>query len=103
MPSITYAGVKYDQVRHAIYCKSCKTTVESKSTHDFKMCSCNSVGVDGGINPGNRIIGSPLIWEPRMMYIATVNNKKLWLPESEILIHCTHNKLFSKTLLGSEV
>jgi hypothetical protein len=97
MSSITYGGVKYDQVRHAIYCKGCKDTVESKSVHDYKMCSCNSVGVDGGLEPGNRIIGPKSAWEPRMMYIAKIDKKKLWLPESEILKH------FSEPILGSEV
>lgn len=97
MPSITFGGVKYDQIRHAIYCKTCKTTVESKSIHDYKMCSCNTVGVDGGIGSGNRIIGSSELWEPRMMYLAIVNKKKFWLPETEVLKH------FSKPVLGSEV
>lgn len=96
MPCITYGGLKYEQTRHAIYCKTCKTTVESKSTHDYKMCSCNTVGVDGGLESGNRIIGHKTAWEPRMMYVATVNKKKLWLPESEILKH------FSEPILGSE-
>lgn len=97
MPSISYGGVDYTQVRHAIYCKNCKDTVESKSVHDYKMCSCNSVGVDGGIESGNRIIGSKTTWEPRMMYVATLNKKKLWLPESEIYKH------FSDPILGSQV
>ena len=30
MPSITYGGVEYIQVRHALYCKKCKETIESK-------------------------------------------------------------------------
>lgn len=97
MPSITFGGVRYDQVRHAIYCKGCKTTVESKSAQDYKMCSCNTVGVDGGLESGNRIIGSSELWEPRMMYLAVLNKKKFWLPETEVLKH------FSKPVLGSEV
>jgi len=96
MTSITYGGLKYAQVRHAIYCKTCKTTVESKFITDFKMCSCNSVGVDGGTDRGNRIIGSHALWEPRMMYVAVINKKKFWLPESAIVNH------FSKTLVGRE-
>lgn len=87
MSSITYGGVKYNQVRHAIYCKTCKNTVESESPNDYKMCACNSVGVDGGTKPGNRIIGSSTLWEPRMMYVAILNKKKFWLPESAILNH----------------
>ena len=81
MSSITYGGVNYIQVRHAVYCKKCKDTVESKKRHDFKMCVCGSVGVDGGIESGNRVIGFLSDMEPRSMYCARVNNKLLWLPE----------------------
>lgn len=31
-----------------IRCKKCGDIVESKYRHDFKMCKCESVGVDGG-------------------------------------------------------
>ncbi len=31
-----------------IKCKKCGDIIESKYIHDFKMCKCNSVGVDGG-------------------------------------------------------
>ena len=31
-----------------IQCKHCGDIIESKTTHDFKMCSCGKVGVDGG-------------------------------------------------------
>ena len=47
MNYILYAGLKYSQIRHAIYCKKCKETIESKHQYDFKFCSCNSVGIDG--------------------------------------------------------
>jgi len=30
MNYILYAGLKYSQIRHAIYCKKCKETIESK-------------------------------------------------------------------------
>ena len=84
MPSILYGGVRYNQIRHAIYCKKCKDTVTSKEQHDFKMCSCNSVGVDGGITEGNRILGNLINMETRSIYLANVGNKKLWLPQSSI-------------------
>lgn len=29
-------------------CKKCKDLIESRSVHDFKMCTCGSIGVDGG-------------------------------------------------------
>ena len=83
MMTITYGGVKYFQRRHAIYCKKCQETIESKSHYDFKMCSCNSVGVDGGIS-GGRILGKLSDMEPRSMYCAYVNKKKLWLPQEAI-------------------
>ena len=31
-----------------IQCKQCGDVIESKHVHDFKMCECNAVGVDGG-------------------------------------------------------
>lgn len=31
-----------------IKCKKCGDIIESEYTHDFKMCKCGAVGVDGG-------------------------------------------------------
>jgi len=81
MPSILYGGIRYSQVRHAIYCKKCKETIESLSDRDFKMCSCNSVGIDGGISSGNRILGKLEDIENRSVYCAYVMKKRIWLPE----------------------
>lgn len=87
MPFILYAGVKYTQTRHAIQCKKCLETVESKDRHDFKTCSCGSVGIDGGIFDGNRILGYPSDIENRSMYCAIVQKKKIWLPQFVIEEH----------------
>ena len=84
MPSIVYGGLRYTQIRHAIQCKKCLETIESKDIHDFKMCSCGAVGIDGGISNGNRILGDLLDMEVRSMYYAIVEKKKLWLPQSVI-------------------
>jgi hypothetical protein len=81
MPSIVYGGVKYHMVRHAIQCKHCKETIESTHDHDFKRCSCGTVGIDGGISDGNRIIGNASDIERRSMYRASVRGKYVWLPE----------------------
>ena len=81
MPSIVYGGLRYIQIRHAIYCKKCKQTIESKSVHDFKTCSCNSVGIDGGILNGNSILGNLEDMENRSVYCAYSMNKRVWLPE----------------------
>jgi hypothetical protein len=80
MPSIVYAGVKYTQIRHAIKCRKCLETIESKDIHDFKYCSCGAVGIDGGISDGNRILGNLSDIENRSMYCAFVQEKKIWLP-----------------------
>ena len=80
MPCIVYGGLKYIQVRHAVYCKKCKETIESKWCHDFKFCSCGSIGIDGGIEAGNRILGNLADMENRSVYCATINGKKIWLP-----------------------
>ena len=84
MPSIIYGGLRYTQTRHAIYCKKCKETIESKHTHDFKYCSCKAVGIDGGISAGNRILGYLSDIEDRSMYRAIIEKKKVWLPQTVI-------------------
>lgn len=35
--------------RNAIQCRKCGDVIESKFIHDFKYCSCGSMGVDGGL------------------------------------------------------
>ena len=35
-------------ITNKIKCKKCGDIVESKHCHDFRMCKCESVGVDGG-------------------------------------------------------
>jgi len=87
MNYLVYGGCKYTQVRHAIYCKKCRCTIESKVNHDYKYCICGAVGIDGGCLRGNRYIGSPEDMETRSMYIAMVNKKRLWLPQEIIELH----------------
>jgi len=74
-----YGGVKYTQVRHAIQCKRCLDTLESKEEHDFKWCSCGAVGIDGGIH--GRLLGNLSDIDDRRMYCAIVRDKKIWLPQ----------------------
>lgn len=92
MPSIVYGGVKYNQIRHAIKCKKCLETIESKHSSDFKECFCKSVGIDGGIADGNRILGDISDIEYRSIYIAIVNKKKIILPEPFIFPNSVLNK-----------
>ena len=87
MPSIVYNGIRYTQTRHAIQCKKCLETIESKHRNDFKHCSCNAVGIDGGISAGNRIIGDITNIEYRSMYCAIIDKKKIWLPQAAIDEH----------------
>jgi hypothetical protein len=72
------------QVRHAVYCKICKDTIESTHVHDFKFCTCGAVGIDGGVLSGNRILGNLSDMECRSMYFATVGTVKMWLPQQVI-------------------
>ena len=81
MPSIIYGGVEYIQVRHALYCKKCKDTIESKFIHDFKWCSCGAIGVDGGVSAGNHVLGDLASTETRSMYRATIGTLMVWLPQ----------------------
>ena len=87
MPSIVYAGVRYTQTKHAIQGKKCSDTIESKHRNDFKYCSCNAVGIDGGISAGNRILGNLSDIENRSMYCAIIDKKKIWLPQEAIDEH----------------
>ena len=82
MPSIVYGGVRYIQTRHAIQCKKCLETIESKHIHDFKYCLCGAVGIDGGISSGNRILGNLCDIEDRSVYCAIVQKKKIFLPST---------------------
>jgi len=95
MATISYGGVKYKQIRHAVYCLKCKETVVSLYQHDYKVCECGAVGVDGGILPGNRVIGKPEDMEIRHMYCAYVNGKTVWLPEWIVKIEHSPNAYIS--------
>ena len=35
-------------VRNAARCRKCGTTVESRHRHDFVVCNCGAIFVDGG-------------------------------------------------------
>ena len=87
MPSIEYAGTRYTQTRHAIQCRKCLETIESKHRHDFKYCSCGAVGIDGGISAGNRILGNLSDIEYRSTYCAIIEKKKIWLSQLAIDEH----------------
>ena len=97
MSTIIYGGVKYKQVRFAVYCKSCKKIIESLHQHDYKLCSCGSIGLDGG-PLGGRLIGSMSNMENRSVYCAKVLGKTLWLPP-EITVECLkHYQIAPRTI-----
>lgn len=39
---------KEEIISNKIKCKKCGYIIESKSTNDYKKCSCGTVAVDGG-------------------------------------------------------
>lgn len=39
---------KEEIISNKIKCKKCGDIIESKSTNDYKKCSCGAVAVDGG-------------------------------------------------------
>ena len=88
-----YGGVRYTQVRHAVQCMKCLETIESTHPHDFKWCLCKTVGIDGGLSDGNRILGDPSDIEDRRMYCAIIKNKRIWLPLhiKNPIVHCTQH------------
>jgi len=42
---------------YAIQCSHCKDIIFSRTTHDFRWCSCGKVAIDGGFDY-TRIIGN---------------------------------------------
>ncbi|OLA34489.1 MAG: hypothetical protein BHW38_03000 [Firmicutes bacterium CAG:321_26_22] len=46
---------KEEIIRNKIKCKKCGDIIESKSTNDYKRCSCGAVAVDGGIDYLKRV------------------------------------------------
>jgi hypothetical protein len=88
MSFLMHGGVKYTRVRHAIFCLLCKDTIENKGYRDFKYCSCGAIAIDD-----DRIIGDKKHIESRNIYCATVNGKRVWLPEDAYLnIHNNSNQ-----------
>lgn len=49
-------------IKNRIRYKHCGDVIESKSTHDFKFCSCGKVAIDGGRSYLKRS-GNPNDWE----------------------------------------
>ena len=84
MPSIIYGGVRYNQIRHAVYCTNCGSTITSTRQHDCCYCDCGTVGIDGGVEPGNRLLGNLTKMETRAIYVAIVDGKRIWLPKDRI-------------------
>lgn len=39
---------KEEIISNKFKCKKCRDIIESKSTNDYKKCSCGAVAVDGG-------------------------------------------------------
>ena len=54
-------------------------TIETKEIHDYNECSCGSIGIDGGLYTGNRILGDLSKVESRRVYCALIRNKRIWL------------------------
>ena len=48
---------KEEIINNKIKCKKCGDIIESKSTNDYKKCSCGTVAVDGG-NDYLKMIGN---------------------------------------------
>lgn len=48
----------YRLITNKVRCKLCGDVIESRSRHDFRMCSCGKTGVDGGLDYTRRIFFS---------------------------------------------
>lgn len=53
---------------NAIICKNCGDIIVSRYSHDFKMCKCGKVGVDGG-----------------ELYIERIGDFKSWFEIDDVL------------------
>ena len=47
---------KEEIISNKIKCKKCGDIIESKSTNDYKRCSCGTVAIDGGKDYSKRIL-----------------------------------------------
>jgi hypothetical protein len=52
-------GKEYVIVRSSIQCLHCKDVLISLHRRDFTMCSCGAVGLDGALDAGATVVGSP--------------------------------------------
>ncbi len=50
-------------IHYRAKCKLYGEVLESYSVHDFKMCSCGSLGVDGGHDYLRRVCATPDCYE----------------------------------------
>lgn len=57
-------------IRNAIRCRKCNEVIESKSVHHSALCSCKSVGIDGGLEY-NRMMGEPEDYECLQEWLIT--------------------------------
>lgn len=58
-------------IRNAVRCLQCGEVVDSKNTHDYVVCRCGNIAVDGGPSY-ERIVGRALIdasYEPMHEYV----------------------------------
>ena len=54
MEEMSY-GNERRNISNKIKCKKCGNIIESRSTNDYKRCSCGAVAVDGGTEYLKRI------------------------------------------------
>ncbi len=84
-------------VVNKIQCNNCKDIIQSIHRHDFKMCSCNSVGIYGGTGYFRRIGENytdmslentdPIeIIREHMYWGRNYNSKKELLPQTEWIL-----------------
>ena len=63
-------------IANQITCKLCGDTIRSTTVHDFKMCVCGSVGVDGGKE-----------------YLKRIGKESDYIEESKFMIGMTYREL----------
>lgn len=67
-----------DIERNSVRCGICGDEIVSNYTHDFKMCSCGNVGVDGGHDYRRRVYRTEQ-WEDTSVYtVRTIDRPYPW-------------------------
>lgn len=56
-------------VCNRIKCRGCKDVIESMHRHDYVVCSCKSVAVDGGVAHARRVVMGDFGYDDKSVFV----------------------------------